>query len=190
MKLLVALLHGAAASQLIFDSFAPATAGSFGTPVTREQSLGVQFRSVDFCGASSSLEYVNFTVSTENIDNSATWLDVALCPSKDGLPNCDSTVAPQRYPITTIAKRIQYSWLPTKPIALQSDTRYWFVLSSNAELVNHAVIWLDGLKRFTSANDPKKDVVTGFTTSEGGAWVADAARENRTVSSMQVVIKD
>ncbi|KAF0699869.1 Aste57867_9579 [Aphanomyces stellatus] len=191
MKLLFALFHAAVASQVVFDSLDPSPAGSFGTPVTREQSLGLQFRNVDVCG-SVKLEYVNFTVSTENIENNSTWLQVALCPAENGLPKCanNSNVAPQRFPVTAAAKRVQYSWVPSTDLTLRPATLYWFVLSSNAEQFNQAVIWLDGLKRFSTANDPKNDVLTAFTLSEAGDWASEPPKDNRAVSSMVVVARD
>ncbi|ETV92306.1 hypothetical protein H310_13361 [Aphanomyces invadans] len=187
MKSLSTLLQVATASQLVFDSLPPAAGGSFGTPVTYNQGLAVQFRSLDACGAPTQLAYVNFTVSTENVDNNSTYLEVALCPSENGLPKCPSTNYPERLPIRIVAKRIQYQWVPSATVQMAPSTLYWFVVLSNAEKMNHAVIWMDGVKRFTTDNDPTNDVLSAFTLSDAGDWAADPPRNNRTVSSMQVV---
>ncbi|ETV92307.1 hypothetical protein, variant [Aphanomyces invadans] len=172
MKSLSTLLQVATASQLVFDSLPPAAGGSFGTPVTYNQGLAVQFRSLDAC---------------ENVDNNSTYLEVALCPSENGLPKCPSTNYPERLPIRIVAKRIQYQWVPSATVQMAPSTLYWFVVLSNAEKMNHAVIWMDGVKRFTTDNDPTNDVLSAFTLSDAGDWAADPPRNNRTVSSMQVV---
>ncbi|CAK4640626.1 hypothetical protein LEN26_017149 [Aphanomyces euteiches] len=191
MKFLAAVVTAVAATgtqQVIFDSYAPASVGSFGTPISAEQGIAVQFRSLDLCGVPMTLDYVNFTVSTENIDNNSTWLQVDLCPAVNGLPNCTAnTHEVQRFPLTTVAKRIQYQWIPNYTVVLQPSTRYWFVVLSNAEKINHAAIWMDGLKRFTKENDPNDDVLSAFTLSDAGDWAADPPTNNRTVPSMQVV---
>ncbi|KAG9410980.1 hypothetical protein AC1031_019012 [Aphanomyces cochlioides] len=191
MKFLAAVVTAVAAAgtqQVIFDSYAPASVGSFGTPIAAEQGIAVQFRSLDSCGVPMTLDYVNFTVSTENIDNNSTWLQVDLCPAVNGLPNCTAnTHELQRFPLTAVAKRIQYQWIPNYNVVLQPSTRYWFVVLSNAEKLNHAAIWMDGLKRFTKENDPNDDVLSAFTLSDAGDWAADPATNNRTVPSMQVV---
>ncbi|CAK4159516.1 unnamed protein product [Aphanomyces euteiches] len=191
MKFLAAVVTAVAATgtqQVIFDSYAPASVGSFGTPISAEQGIAVQFRSLDLCGVPMTLDYVNFTVSTENIDNNSTWLQVDLCPAVNGLPNCTAnTHEVQRFPLTTVAKRSQYQWIPNYTVVLQPSTRYWFVVLSNAEKINHAAIWMDGLKRFTKENDPNDDVLSAFTLSDAGEWAADPPTNNRTVPSMQVV---
>ncbi|RHY22052.1 hypothetical protein DYB32_009636 [Aphanomyces invadans] len=192
MKFLAGLVHAAAASQVVFDNLDPLDTGATGTPISKDQGVAVQFRSLPAADTACNptwltLDFVNFTLNTINMGgNTSLWLQADLCPSVDGLPNCTKSDKPARIPIDKFAKRVKFQWFPASPIVLIPSTTYWFTVLSNGEVKNKLPIWMDGAKQFNTVNDPKKDVLLAYTATQGGPWTVDVPRENRTVSSLQV----
>ncbi|RHY73287.1 hypothetical protein DYB38_013052 [Aphanomyces astaci] len=207
MKLLAALVHAAAASQVkvdggsvVFDSLAPLDNGAKGSPISRGQSVAVQFPTPEHCGTDGlTLEYVNFTLGTLDIpDDKSLWLQAALCPSLRllnqykfrsfllGLPHCTNSDALERIPIHTIAKRATFQVFPSSPIVLEPATTYWFTVHSNRKTKKKSPVWLDGTKPFSTDNDPYKQVLVAYT--EEDTWAVAAPTEDRFVPSLQVYV--
>ncbi|RHZ04343.1 hypothetical protein DYB31_011310 [Aphanomyces astaci] len=186
MKLLAALVHAAAASQVsvVFDSLAPLDKGAEGSPISRGQSVAVQFPSPERCGtAELTLEYVNFTLGTLDIpDDKSLWFQAEFFLL--GLPHCTNSDDLERIPIHTIAKRVTFQVFPPSPIVLEPATTYWFTVHSNGKTKNKLPIWLDGTKTFSTKNNPSKEVLVAYT--EGDTWGVAAPTEDRFVPSLQV----
>ncbi|KAF0748216.1 hypothetical protein AaE_007425, partial [Aphanomyces astaci] len=215
MKLFAALVHAAAAASqvevdklaVVFDSLAPIDAGAKGSPISKGKSVAVQFPTfpasdLDCVDAAVTLEYVNFTVSTLNITtNESLWLQAELCPSANappfkpmhiheffplGLPHCTKSDTTERIPIQTFDEQVTFQWYPPPKFVLDPATTYWFTVHSNGETKDKLPIWLDGAKTFSTANDPRKEVLVAYTESEGGNWGVAFPVENRLVPSLQV----
>ncbi|RHZ17604.1 hypothetical protein DYB26_015750, partial [Aphanomyces astaci] len=90
-----------------------------------------------------------------------------------------------RIPIRTFARQAKFQWFPDSPIVLAPDTKYWFTVHSNGEPKDELPIWLDGAKKFSTANDPSLDVAQA-TKTELGPWHVLPLSQNRTVPSLQV----
>ncbi|RHY41750.1 hypothetical protein DYB30_013451 [Aphanomyces astaci] len=193
MKLLAALVHAAAASQVkvdggsvVFDSLAPLDKGAEGSPISRGQSVAVQFPSPERCGtAELTLEYVNFTLGTLDIpDDKSLWFQAEFFLL--GLPHCTNSDALERIPIHTIAKRATFQVFPSSPIVLEPATTYWFTVHSNRKTKKKSPVWLDGTKPFSTDNDPYKQVLVAYT--EEDTWAVAAPTEDRFVPSLQVYV--
>ncbi|KAF0697863.1 Aste57867_11485 [Aphanomyces stellatus] len=184
-SLLVATAAAAANKPLVVFQNLATDAKASGTPVTSDQFAAVQFRRFDSCGASLILTSVDFAVSTELVDNPSTYLDVDVCPSVHGVPACTTPATRIHVGGSGGSKRKVLKFTPSRHITLDQHATYWFVVESNAGNPAHAAIWLDGAARYTNKNDPSHDILTAFTN--GDEWIADGPRNNRTVSSMQVV---
>ncbi|OQR91916.1 hypothetical protein THRCLA_22426 [Thraustotheca clavata] len=183
------LLLSAASAQVLLDSGAPEDNLPWGSPVTTDQALAVGFRSLSGCNVGQSIDYANITVNTANIDTKATWIALDICPTVNNLPVCDKGSTPDRFPIHTASKRIQFQWFPSAAKKLLDDTRYWLVMTSNVVEMGQAVIWYDGRTRFGPKSDPKNDTLSAFTLSSNMDWVVDEAKDGRTVASVQIVAK-
>ncbi|ETV68304.1 hypothetical protein H257_15746 [Aphanomyces astaci] len=200
MKLFAALVHAAAAASqvevdklaVVFDSLAPIDAGAKGSPISKGKSVAVQFPTfpasdLECFDAAVTLEYVNFTVNTLNIaTDESLWLQAELCPSANGLPHCTKSDTPERIPIQTFDEQVKFQWYPPPNFVLDPATTYWFTVHSNGETKDKLPIWLDGAKTFSTANDPRKEVLVAYTESEGGNWGVAFPVENRLVPSLQV----
>ncbi|RLO05103.1 hypothetical protein DYB28_005711 [Aphanomyces astaci] len=184
MKLLAALVHAAAASQVevVFDSLAPVDKWAKGSPISSGQSMAVQFPSPGRCGtAGLTLEYVNFTLGTLDIpDDGSLWLQAEFFLL--GLPHCTNSDL-EHIPIVKIAKRVTFQVFPPSPFVLEPATTYWFTVHSNGTK-NKSPIWLDGTKKFSTKNDPSKEVLVAYT--EGDTWAVAVPTEDRFVPSLQV----
>ncbi|ETV63864.1 hypothetical protein H257_19202 [Aphanomyces astaci] len=196
-----AVVHAAAAASqvevdrltVVFDSLAPLDAGATGSHISKDRGVAVQFPSFPAseaaCGpAGRTLEYVNFTLNTLNIPtDESLWLQAALCPSANGLPNCVKSDTPARITIETFDRRVKFQWFPAVPIVLEPATTYWFTVLSNGETKDKFPIWLDGTKEFSTANDPRNEVLVAYTEKEGGPWdVLVRDDGNRLVPSFEV----
>ncbi|RHY19327.1 hypothetical protein DYB25_009195 [Aphanomyces astaci] len=190
MKLLAALVHAAAAAAsqvevdrlaVVFDSLAPLDTGDKGSPISRGQSVAVQFP-IPCSTAGLTLEYVNFTLGTLDIpDDGSLWLHAEFFLL--GLPHCTNSDA-VGVPIETIAKRVTLQTIPPYPFVLDPATTYWFTLHTNGKTKNKSPIWLDGRETFSTKNDPKNKVLVAY--SEGDTWAVAAPTEDRFVPSLQV----
>ncbi|RHY75734.1 hypothetical protein DYB30_013372, partial [Aphanomyces astaci] len=70
---------------------------------------------------------------------------------------------------------------------LDPATTYWFTVLSNGETKDKFPIWLDGTKEFSTANDPRNEVLVAYTEKEGGPWdVLVRDDGNRLVPSFEV----
>ncbi|RQM30010.1 hypothetical protein B5M09_012482 [Aphanomyces astaci] len=185
MKLLAALVHATAASELVFDSLAPL--GDTGTTISKDKSVGVQFRTPHASSSASLvLDYVNFTLRTAHIpSNVELWLRADFFRTIYG----PKSRSPSRIPIRTFAQQATYQWVPDSRIVLEPNTNYWFTVHSNGETKDELPIWLDGAKKFSTANDPLRDVAQAYTKTERGPWSVLPLSQNRTVPSLQVYAK-
>ncbi|EQC40355.1 hypothetical protein SDRG_02256 [Saprolegnia diclina VS20] len=189
--LLPSLLAVAAttSAQLLLDSGRPDDNLPWGSPVSKDQAIAVQFRSARACGVNQLVDYANVTVTTKNIDPKATWITLDICPTVNGLPACDANAKADKFKIETVSKRIEFQWVPSTPKTLQPDAHYWLVMTSNVEEMGQAVIWYDGRTRFGPTNDPRNDVLSAFTLSSAMDWVVDEAKDGRTVASAQIAAR-
>ncbi|RQM21058.1 hypothetical protein B5M09_013683 [Aphanomyces astaci] len=207
MKFLAALLQAIAASQIVFDSFLPPYDGATGTPISKNNSVSVRFRTPpEFSTPSGilsnstevTLESVIFSLNTINIPTSESlWLIGDLYPffkfnqPPDGY-NHPSTAPPTRIHIQSFAKRAMFEWFPPSntSIIIVPNTLYWFTLHSNGETKDKLPIWLNGVRKFSQANDLQGDVQLAYTTTANGNWTFVPAHENCNVPSLQVFAKN
>ncbi|RHZ08235.1 hypothetical protein DYB26_010406 [Aphanomyces astaci] len=205
MKFLAALLQAIAASQTVFDSFLPPYDGATGTPISKTNSVSVRFRTPpEFSNPSgilsnsteATLESVIFSLNTIGIPtNESLWLIGDLYPffkfnqPPDGY-NLPPIAPPSRIPIQSFAKHDMFQWFPPSNITLVPNTLYWFTLYSNGETKDKLPIWLNGVRKFSKANDPQNDVQLAYTNLRNGNWTFVPAHENRNVPSLQVFAKN
>ncbi|RHY78004.1 hypothetical protein DYB30_011042, partial [Aphanomyces astaci] len=104
------------------------------------------------------------------------------------LPNCNESIATSPILISNTVHGFthQYQWTPNPPIVVASNTTYWFALGSSRESWPKHLTWLDGDKKFSSANDPLGDVRVAYFKAKVGSWILDNLHGNRITPTLQV----
>ncbi|ETV89855.1 hypothetical protein H310_15305 [Aphanomyces invadans] len=127
--------------------------------------------------------------TTNVVAGSGTVLQVGICSSVNGAPNCTKSDLLDTVPIDKIQSIAPLEWSPSSPIVLDPATLYWVAVSSNADERSNAPLWWFGDNTYNNDNDPKKDVVYATTDFPNGPWFPNSDDEDRRVFAMQVLGK-
>ncbi|ETV95066.1 hypothetical protein H310_11360 [Aphanomyces invadans] len=157
MKFLAGLVHVAVASQIVFARHDPPAVDTPSSYVTDKLGEAAGFLSPtvanDACEGGRTVDHVTFWMDTSRVAPNTT-LEVAICPSVEGVPGCTESTIFEQIDIFKSVKPEMITWTPASSIVLPPSTLHYFVVFSSADHLNQAPKWYDNADEDNSVNNP------------------------------------